>query len=78
MKIFFSTSFTGDKHTKICTQNKIQCYVNTSDEFSKNLLLKNCNCLPDCTSVTYDVELSQAPSDIFKSNSYKHRSNESA
>lgn len=44
--------------------------MNAGDEFAKNVRLKNCNCLPDCISVTYDMELSQAPSDHLKYNSY--------
>lgn len=39
----------------------IRCYVSAGDRFSKGLLVKKCNCLPDCTSITYDVEISQAP-----------------
>lgn len=63
--------YLGDKYTKICTLFDIPCYVDAVDEFSKNLLLKNCDCLPDCTSITYDLELSQAPYDFLRRNSYK-------
>lgn len=40
----------------------IKCYINARDRFSKELQINNCNCLPDCTSVTYDVETSQVQS----------------
>lgn len=40
----------------------IRCYIGARDRFTKELLVKKCNCLPDCTSVTYDVEISQAHS----------------
>ncbi|XP_055303176.1 pickpocket protein 28-like [Sitodiplosis mosellana] len=48
------------KGTKVCTIVDNKCYINAADEFSKNLLVKNCDCLPDCTAITYDVEISQA------------------
>lgn len=53
---------TGDKDTKVCTIGDIQCYVEADRTFSGNLTVKQCNCLPDCTTLTYDVEISQAPS----------------
>ncbi|XP_031635398.1 pickpocket protein 28-like [Contarinia nasturtii] len=46
--------------TKVCTIADNPCYFNADDEFSKNLIVKKCNCLPDCTSITYDTEISQA------------------
>lgn len=36
----------------------MQNYV---DRMSSNPEQSNCNCLPDCTSITYDVELLQSP-----------------
>lgn len=35
------------------------CYYDAGDIFSKNFLIQNCNCLPDCTSITYDMDVSQ-------------------
>lgn len=35
------------------------CYMNARDIFFKQQSVINCNCLPDCTSITYDVEISQ-------------------
>lgn len=40
---------------------EIQCYVEADQIFSDNLTVKQCNCLPECTTLTYDVEISQAP-----------------
>lgn len=37
----------------------IRCYIDARDRFTKELLIKECDCLPDCTSVTYDVEIAQ-------------------
>lgn len=44
----------------MCTIVDNKCYVGAADEFAKNLLVKDCDCLPDCVSVTYDVETSQS------------------
>lgn len=52
---------TGDKDTKVCTMAEIQCSVEADYAFSNYLIVEQCHCLPDCTTVTYDVEISQAP-----------------
>lgn len=54
--------FLGDKDTKVCTIAEIHCFVENDRTFSGNLTVKQCNCLPDCTTLTYDVEISQAQS----------------
>lgn len=51
----------GDKNTKVCTMTEIRCYINADIIFTKDLVVDECNCLPDCTSITYDIETSQAP-----------------
>lgn len=75
----------GDNDTKICGAAKIKCYNDAEDklsekEFTEGLgdniekVKSGCNCLPSCTSITYDAEISQAPFDwvslftAFKSN----------
>lgn len=50
----------GDVNTTICTMVDIRCYVGANDAFARNLMVNDCNCLPDCTTITYDVEISQA------------------
>lgn len=45
----------------------IRCYINAGDRFSKDLMVKNCKCLPDCTAITYDIEISQTPMQYFNS-----------
>ena len=67
----------GDNNTKICGLTDVQCYDNV--EFSKmvddleqglrnyeNLNKRDegeCNCLPSCTSIRYDAEISEAEHD---------------
>lgn len=64
-------SISGDNRTEICGAAKIACYNEAEDKLSKKHFiegLKNdnlvaahdsCNCLPSCTSITYDAEISQ-------------------
>ena len=63
-----------DKYTRICNQDEIKCYDAAEDklmieELSESLSSGSgenrrgktkCNCLPSCTSVNYDAEISQA------------------
>lgn len=35
------------------------CYEDAEVQFYKELQLKKCNCLPDCTAIKYDAEVSQ-------------------
>ncbi|XP_037031858.1 pickpocket protein 28-like isoform X2 [Bradysia coprophila] len=68
-------SMPRDKDTPICGAAKIACYNEAEDnllkeQFTEGLTLepgaervKACNCLPACTSITYDAEISQAPFD---------------
>lgn len=61
--MFFEIIFSllGDKETNVCTMVDIQCYIDAGDRFSKDLMVKHCKCLPDCTSITYALEISQTP-----------------
>lgn len=43
----------------------IRCYIDADDRFAKYLMVENCKCLPDCTSITYDLEISQTPIQFF-------------
>lgn len=66
--------------TKICGQTSIKCYEEAEDrllgeELSQSLksgseLNKRgntvCNCLPSCTSINYDAEISQADYEFVK------------
>ena len=63
----------GDKDTPICGASKITCYEDAEDKLIENGLIEGfknaqtagtagniCNCLPACTSITYDARISQA------------------
>lgn len=60
----------GGSRTPICGASKIVCYNNAEDELLKHAFVEGviagntentgCNCLPACTSITYDAEISQA------------------
>lgn len=75
----------GDGNTPICGAAKIKCYNDAEDKLSEkefinglsndnDVVKSGCNCLPSCTSITYDAEISQAKFDwvslftAFKSN----------
>lgn len=67
-------TLTGDKNTPICGPGKLQC-VGQIEEKIVNLTFlehlsddseKICKCLPSCTSIHYDVEISQAKFDFNK------------
>lgn len=70
-------SMPRDKDTRICGQKDIQCYDKAEDSLlgedmksgvtsNKDKNTRNvtdCNCLPSCTSINYDAEISQAKYD---------------
>lgn len=72
--------------TPICGAAKIPCYDASEDSLLKQDFIdglsqvearRGCNCLPSCTSITYDAEISQARFDwvsLFKA--YKNDVNE--
>lgn len=79
----FLLNFEGDRDTPICGANKIKCYNVAEDtllekDFTEGLtnmaaVRKGCNCLPACTSITYDAEISQAKFDwVSLFNAYKN------
>lgn len=67
-------SMPRDSVTPICSQEQVQCYNHAEDALMKEELLESlesgsgenkrgrtkCNCLPSCTSINYDAEISQA------------------
>lgn len=69
-----------DNKTRICDQSEVACYDSAEDnlmmaELSQSLesgsgvnkLGKTaCNCLPSCTSINYDAEISQADYEFTK------------
>ncbi|KAJ6645324.1 F-box-like/WD repeat-containing protein ebi [Pseudolycoriella hygida] len=51
--------------TRICTAKERFCLYEASLSFKTQLHVRNCNCLPDCTSINYNVEISQAASEDY-------------
>ena len=73
-------SMPHDSKTQICTQKQVACYneaenglmledlvssLNTGSGVNK-LGRTNCNCMPSCTSINYDAEISQADYEFVK------------
>lgn len=56
----------GDKDIPICGSSMISCYNNAQDKLLKLSMVEGidnrftCNCLPACSSIGYDGEISQA------------------
>lgn len=72
--LLFSMKFiAGDRNTSICGAMNIKCYNDAEDTLLEKFFadglsnagyeLTGCNCLPSCTSITYDAEISQAKFD---------------
>lgn len=60
---FSYVSFKGDKDTLVCGSDKVLCYGEAQDTVLEGDFSKNCHCLPACTSLNYDAEISQAKFD---------------
>lgn len=69
--VFANLISKGDAKTPICGAHKIACYNEAEDELLKKFFTdgldknripdkKECNCLPSCTAIAYDAEISQA------------------
>ncbi|XP_061393667.1 pickpocket protein 28-like [Musca vetustissima] len=60
-------SMPRNRDMPLCREHQIHCYENAEDDlmleqFSDNL--DNCHCLPACTSLDYNVEISQSYFDV--------------
>lgn len=69
-----------DNETKICNQSQVGCYEAAEDGLMASELTQSlesgsgmnklgktvCNCLPSCTSINYDAEISQADYEYVK------------
>ncbi|XP_037034176.1 pickpocket protein 28-like [Bradysia coprophila] len=57
--------------TKVCGIGKLKCYERAEKKLFERVrstglsYMDECNCLPACTQITYDVEISQAEVDWF-------------
>lgn len=73
-----------DDETPICGTSKIPCYDQAEDDLlqeqyvdgitaNDKLSLNECNCLPSCTSIRYEAEITQAPYDYIRaSNAFRN------
>lgn len=52
--------------TNVCTIADMLCYFLAESVFSKALMVDDCQCLPDCTSISYHIEIAQAQSKYFE------------
>lgn len=52
---------TGDNQTEVCPYVRIFCDYKVQVNFTNDLMVEQCQCLPDCTSIKYDVEKSVMP-----------------
>lgn len=52
---------TGEQYTETCTIFQKSCIDKMNYDFIINSHLKNCDCLPDCTSITYELETANDP-----------------
>lgn len=61
-KLIVNNMFKGNPTTAICGSAKVDCYQASEVNLTRQTYLNevNCNCLPACTSITYDVEITQA------------------
>lgn len=64
----------GDNETRVCGHHEIKCYDEAQVAFLRKDFKgglrnvtrprKKCNCLPSCTSITYEMETSQGKYNI--------------
>lgn len=61
-------SMPHDIDTPICGIAKVNCYTYAENDLLEDVggiesstTINSCNCLPACTSISYDSEISQAP-----------------
>lgn len=72
MNLTYELSLAGEHGATVCGAAKIKCYNDAESQLEKQDFINGlsgqsvelgCNCLPACTSITYDAEISQAPFD---------------
>lgn len=60
----------GDGDTNVCRFYEYKCFSSARKQFTEQLAKKHCDCLPDCTSIKYDIEFSQFQSRYSKNIEY--------
>lgn len=66
--------FKGKDDTRICGRQRSECYTTVLEDLQSADFSKKCNCLPDCTSITYEATISQAKN-TFRDN-YDYRNSD--
>lgn len=64
-------SMPRDDDTPICGVFNVLCYISVEntlweDAGSKDPAINKCNCLPACSSISYDAEISQAKFELHR------------
>jgi hypothetical protein len=57
--VFKLTDIVGIKGVKYCGIGEIDCYQSLFQRTDIHQLMSACDCLPGCTSLTYDAEIYQ-------------------
>lgn len=64
-------NFEGGNDTKVCQLfGSMCCQLARGNLTSQLTMKKTCDCLPDCTSIDYDMEYSQYQNKGFKTYGY--------
>lgn len=66
-QIWFAIPFTGDYITKVCRYTGLLCNERAQAQFHNEFVVKQCDCLPGCTSVVYEKEIQQTQRFHFES-----------
>lgn len=51
--------FSGDVNTNVCRFQNSSCSIQAQMEYTKRYFAEQCACLPDCRSISYNMETSQ-------------------
>lgn len=49
----------GDVNTTVCSMFDMDCFTQAEEKFTNDAIVEQCDCLPDCSSIEYDHEMSQ-------------------
>lgn len=43
----------------MCSLLDVDCFTEAEEKFTDEAIVAQCNCMPDCSSIEYDTEMSQ-------------------
>lgn len=58
--MFFFSILSGDENTAVCRLFDVNRVDDVINVFTMNFMVKECDCLPDCFSISWEMETSQA------------------